>query len=80
MTKGTTNTPIRLTPHDKAKVRVIQERYGLGSFAEAVRYAVNRCTDAIAAADAAAARRAAARANAASERTRVSMGDSTEGR
>jgi hypothetical protein len=40
-TKGTTNTPIRFTAADKDKVRSIQERQGLPSFAAAVRHAIS---------------------------------------
>lgn len=40
--KGTPNTPIRLTEEEKDKVRAIQARYGLPSFASAIRYMVNR--------------------------------------
>lgn len=79
MAHGTTNTPIRFTPQDKAKVRAIQERYGLGSFAEAVRYAVNRCTDMIAAADAAAARRVGARARTKTTTANMEIATTAEG-
>jgi hypothetical protein len=37
-TAGTQNTPIRLTPADRADLALIQERMGLPSLASAVRY------------------------------------------
>jgi hypothetical protein len=40
--RGTTNTPIRLTGADRAKITAIRERYGLPSLAAAVRFAVDR--------------------------------------
>lgn len=40
--RGTPNTPIRFTPEEKEKINGIRERYGLPSFAAAVRYAIAR--------------------------------------
>lgn len=40
--KGTPNTPIRFTPEEKEKIKGIQGRHGLPSFAAAVRYACER--------------------------------------
>ncbi len=38
--KGTTPTQVRLTAGDKAKIKLIRQRFGLPSMAAAIRYAV----------------------------------------
>ena len=36
----TTNTPVRLTESDRAKIEAVRERYGLPSLAAAIRFSV----------------------------------------